>query len=272
MLTGSWRPPSRDLKFRVIPRTIGFLSWVCAIFLALLGCIQQGTQSQDVMPATQPQANTNTDRSSVLKFRGILQDHEGKRLIGVMGVLFAIYEQKDGGSPLWLEVQNVEADDHGRFVALVGTTKSNGISPELFGTEKIRWLGMQVLLPGESEQPRIRFVKNADELIAQGAARLFVLQNPADQHGTVEERAFGQARSVGREALAGASAEPAILVKSLPQRRPVIRGYRRRGRVGRKGRAPVPGGVIRVGRVGRPYVKVTAPSPAEGKPERIVKG
>ena len=101
------------------------------------------------------------DRSKVLEYKTVLRDHNGNRIAHVAGVMFGVYEQQEGGAPLWMEVQNVTPDKRGHFEALVGSTKKDGIPSELFDGEKTLWLGIQVLEPGETEQRRIRLVKGA---------------------------------------------------------------------------------------------------------------
>ena len=189
----------------------------CTLLIAL--CLLSCTSSQS--PA-RPQASTAdkqtspvsaTDVSRILKLRGILRDHEGKHLSGVVGVLFAIYEQENGGAPLWQEVQNVRADDRGRFLALVGETKSDGIDSEIVGPQTTCWLGMQMLLPGEIEQPRMRVVNSPEELIAERATELVIPQPSNDSQGAPE------AQSSTGETSAPDSSQPPPPKRSLGDRR-----------------------------------------------------
>lgn len=101
------------------------------------------------------------DRSKVLEYKTVLRDHNGNRITHVAGVIFDIYEQQEGGAPLWMEVQNITPDKRGHFEALIGSTKKDGVPSELFDGEKTLWLGIQVLEPGETEQRRVRLVKGA---------------------------------------------------------------------------------------------------------------
>ncbi len=127
---------------------------------------------------------TGLDPSRVLKLRAVLRDHNGKRLTGVVGVLFAVYEQQQGGAPLWQEVQNIQVENGGHFTALVGSTKRGGIFPELFPPEKTLWLGAQVLLPGEVEQPRMQLVSTPNGLMR--AAGPVIPANSGDQPATAQ--------------------------------------------------------------------------------------
>ena len=151
-------------------RKIGLPAIVALMFLCFTGCAEQksGTSPNPIATAEQiAPAKTDSDPPPVLKLRGVLRDHDGKRLDGVVGVLFAVYEQQQGGAPLWQEVQNIQVDTQGHFTALVGSTKREGISPELFGPQKTLWLGNQVLLPGEVEQSRIMLVSTPQGLVAE---------------------------------------------------------------------------------------------------------
>jgi len=74
---------------------------------------------------------------------------------GTVGITFAIYSDSSGGAALWQESQNVRVDQQGRYAALLGVTKLEGVPPELFSSGEPRWLGVQAQLPEESEQPRV---------------------------------------------------------------------------------------------------------------------
>jgi hypothetical protein len=73
-----------------------------------------------------------------------------------VGVTFAVYKDQDGGAPLWLETQNVQADSKGNYTVLLGSTKVEGLPAELFTSNGARWLGVQI--EGQAEQPRVLFV------------------------------------------------------------------------------------------------------------------
>jgi hypothetical protein len=169
-------PSASDLEVAVLLHRLGFLLCVSVTLVACSACTHGGLQTQEAAQATRPptQGKTDIERSKVLTFRGALKDHDGKRLTHVVGVMFGVYEQQEGGAPLWMEVQNVTPDRHGSFIALVGSTMTEGIPPELFDGEKSRWLGMQILLPGEAEQRRIRLVQGSKGL---RATRLVVPDN-----------------------------------------------------------------------------------------------
>jgi hypothetical protein len=152
------------------PRGIALQASLCLLVSCCAACTQRHSEAQpQAVPAGNQAAEVKTDlnRSRTLEFGGQLNDPEGKQLPAVVGVLFAIYEQQEGGAPLWQEVQNVEVNKRGRFKAIVGSTKGEGIPPELFAPEKAVWMGTQMLLPGQVEQPRIRLVGSDGILTAE---------------------------------------------------------------------------------------------------------
>ena len=94
----------------------------------------------------------------LIRFNGRALDAAGQPVVGVAGVTFAIYEEQNGGAPLWQETQNLATGADGRFSALLGATSATGIPPELFASGDSRWLGVLTQAPGASEQPRILLV------------------------------------------------------------------------------------------------------------------
>jgi hypothetical protein len=167
------------------PRGIGLLALLClAVIPHCGGCapVESSTPRKIDSAENQiPQSSAPSDHFRTLKIRGMLKNHEGQPLTGVVGVLFAIYEHQKDGAPLWQEVQNVEVDTRGHFTALVGSTTSEEIPAYLFSGEQIRWLGEQVMLPGEVEQPRIQVVSAAEGLRADQPLRLGVLGELGEQ-------------------------------------------------------------------------------------------
>jgi hypothetical protein len=94
----------------------------------------------------------------LVKFSGVLKNTLGVPRTGVVSMRFVIYGDETRGTPLWQEVQNVRLDQQGHYEVMLGATGSEGISMELFTSGEPRWLGVQALLPGEEEQPRVLLV------------------------------------------------------------------------------------------------------------------
>jgi hypothetical protein len=105
-------------------------------------------------------AQTSTQTASALprlvRFGGTVKDLNGNPLTDVVGITFALYSEKTGGAPLWLETQNATADSNGHYTVLLGSTKPEGLPAELFTSEQARWVGVQV--SGQAEQPRVLLV------------------------------------------------------------------------------------------------------------------
>jgi hypothetical protein len=88
----------------------------------------------------------------VVKFSGVLTDINRQPLTGTVGVTFSLYKESQGGAALWVETQNVALDKAGHYSVMLGSSKSQGVSSELFATGEARWLGVQA--QGQAEQPR----------------------------------------------------------------------------------------------------------------------
>jgi hypothetical protein len=153
------------MKLRIVCVVAAFLS------LVSLNAAQTSTQTASALPR-------------LVRFSGAVKDLSGSPLTGVVGITFALYSEQSGGAPLWLETQNVTADGNGRYTALLGSTKPEGLPAELFTTEQARWVGVQV--SGQAEQPRVLLVSAPYALKAGDAETIgglppsaFVLAGPA---------------------------------------------------------------------------------------------
>jgi len=85
-------------------------------------------------------------------YSGSVKDVQGKPLTGTVGITFSLYAAEEGGAPLWLETQNVQADSQGHYSVYLGATKPYGLPQELFVSGEARWLAVQPA--GQAEQPR----------------------------------------------------------------------------------------------------------------------
>ena len=92
----------------------------------------------------------------LVKFSGSLRDEAGHAKPGIAGITFALYKEQAGGTPLWLETQNVTGDSRGNYTVLLGSTKPQGLPADLFTSNEAQWLSVQV--EGQAEQARILFV------------------------------------------------------------------------------------------------------------------
>ncbi|HEX8814648.1 MAG TPA: hypothetical protein VF753_04030 [Terriglobales bacterium] len=88
----------------------------------------------------------------LVNYGGLLLGADGKPQTGTVGVTFALYASQEGGSPLWLETQNVRPDKTGHYSVQLGAANGQGLPTELFAAGQARWLGVQA--QGEAEQAR----------------------------------------------------------------------------------------------------------------------
>jgi hypothetical protein len=163
-----------------------------------------------ILPA-QPATKTATAVPRLVKFSGTLTDGGGKALTGVVGVTFAVYEGQEGGAPVWMETQNVQADGSGKYTALLGATRNEGIPAEVFGAGQ-RWLGVQA--QGEAERVRVLMTSVPYSLKAVDAETLgglpasaFALAAPAV--GIAGNGSRGASTASARALGASDSAKPA---------------------------------------------------------------
>ncbi|MGO9844624.1 MAG: hypothetical protein ACLPZF_26025 [Candidatus Acidiferrales bacterium] len=106
----------------------------------------------------------------LVKFSGTLKNISGAP--PVVAIRFVIYGDATGGTPLWQEVQNAQIDQQGHYDVMLGATASEGVPVSLFATGETRWLGVQALLPGQEELPRVLLVSVPYALQAENAETL----------------------------------------------------------------------------------------------------
>jgi len=215
-------------------RTVGVA--VSLLFSLSLGVPRMRAQQPVAAEPQAPSASVQSAREVVpalqvprlVKFAGAFKDELGKPRTGVVGVTFAIYKEQEDGAALWLETQNVELDEQGQYTVLLGATKSEGLPLELFTTGEPRWLGVQVNLPKEMEQPRVLLVsvpyalKAADaETLGGLPASAFALAAPS---GTVSgtsvsgttTQASAKSKTASRTSKTAASASVPAATNFIP--------------------------------------------------------
>ena len=143
----------------------------------------------------------------LVTFSGVLSDLNGKSLTGTVGVTFSLYKESEGGAPLWLETQNVQADKTGHYSVMLGSTTRQGLPSELFTTSDARWLGVQV--QGQAEQPRVLLVSVPYALKAVDAQTIGGLPPTAFVLATPPSSPSGSEQSDAVASL-GASSSPKL--------------------------------------------------------------
>jgi len=113
---------------------------VLAVLIACFGITSDAQQTTSVVP-------------TLVNFSGTLTDASGKPLTGTVGVTFYLYKDDQGGSPLWMETQNVQSDKAGHYTVALGSSKNEGLPTSLFASGEARWLAVQA--QGQAEQPRV---------------------------------------------------------------------------------------------------------------------
>jgi trimeric autotransporter adhesin len=133
--------------------------------------------------------NTNVIVPPLVSFSGVLTGVDRKPLNGVVGVTFLLYQDQQGGAPLWMETQNVEPDSRGHYTVMLGSTSSTGLPADIFVAGQAHWLGVQA--EGQQEQPRVLLVSAPYALKAGDAQTLgglpasaFVLAAPPNGAAT----------------------------------------------------------------------------------------
>jgi len=89
----------------------------------------------------------------LMRFSGVARSSGDAAQPGIVGITFALYAEANGGSPLWMETQNVQADATGHYSVLLGSTTVEGLPADVFTSEQARWVGVRI--SGEPEQARV---------------------------------------------------------------------------------------------------------------------
>ena len=115
------------MKFRVAFVVVGFFSLILPM-VAQTASNSAGSSAAAQIP-------------SLVNFNGVLADVNGKPLTGVIGVTFSLYKEQQGGSPLWLETQNVHAGKTGNYTVALGSSSSQGLPASVFaaGRSPLAW-------------------------------------------------------------------------------------------------------------------------------------
>ncbi|HTW58877.1 MAG TPA: hypothetical protein VMD99_12175 [Terriglobales bacterium] len=183
---------------------------VAALWSASFLASAQQTTTTTTTTTTPDASEAASPVPRLVQFSGFAKDLNGAPLSGVVGITFALYAQQNGGEPLWLETQNVQADARGHYSAQLGVTNSNGLPTDLFTSGEARWLGVQI--SGQDEQPRVLLLSVPYALKAGDAQTLgglppsaFVLAAPPN--GDLSVPAVEQS-TLGQTATASATAPP----------------------------------------------------------------
>src|SRR5208337_89479 len=173
-----------------------------------LGCVVVGFLSLVLSLAAQTSGSSPASAQvpPLIQFSSVATDEGGNTLSGVVSITFSLYNNQQGGEPLWMETQNnVQLDPTGHYSVQLGITKRNGVPTTLFTTGEARWLGVRI---GEqAEQPRVLLLSVPYAMKAGDAATIgglppsaFVLAAPPN----------GTAAAYVAESVTGQSVQPAV--------------------------------------------------------------
>ena len=73
-----------------------------------------------------------------------------------VNLTFEIYTVETGGTPIYVENQNIAPDAQGKFSVLLGSGSTNGLPTDIFSDNTARWLAVK--LPDGTEQSRVMLV------------------------------------------------------------------------------------------------------------------
>jgi hypothetical protein len=135
----------------------------------------------------------------VVKFSGVLTDTNNKPLAGTVGVTFSLYQESEGGAPLWVETQNVTPDKTGHYSVMLGSASAQGLPGSAFASGEARWLGVQA--QGQTEQPRTLLMSVPYALKALDAETV----------GGLPPSAFVQATAAGSSTASGTNPSGAAI-------------------------------------------------------------
>jgi hypothetical protein len=166
----------------------------CFVVLSFLSAVVCTTQAQTAASNASPTSGTQVPR--LIKFSGIAQDETKKPLSGVVGITFSLYKDQLGGSPLWVETQNIQADVTGHYTAMLGSASANGVPLSLFSSGEAHWISTQV--SGHEESARVLLLSVPYALKAADAETL----------GGLPASAFMHANAGGLEAKAASPSAP----------------------------------------------------------------
>ena len=137
----------------------------------------------------------------IINFSGIAKDESGQPMTGSFAITFALYQAQQGGSPLWVETQNVQADSNGNYTAPLGSATPGGLPLALFSSTEAHWISTQI--SGQPESARVLLLSVPYALKASDAETLgglpaaaFLQVNPAANAGTGTARSPGASPSL----------------------------------------------------------------------------
>jgi trimeric autotransporter adhesin len=126
------------------------------LLMSVLGMAQEPPDAASGVPSGNMATSGGGVVPPVIQFSDVATGEGGKPLAGTVEITFLLYNNFQGGEPLWSETQNVTLESSGHYSVYLGITKSDGVPMSLFTSGEAHWLGVQIA--GQAEQPRVFFV------------------------------------------------------------------------------------------------------------------
>jgi hypothetical protein len=105
--------------------------FACVFSLFLILAFARESFAQQTQAAPTASSTSASPVPRLIKFSGVLLDHQGQPLKGPVGVTFSLYAQQSFDAPLWMETQNVELDAKGVYAVLLGANTAAGLPEEM---------------------------------------------------------------------------------------------------------------------------------------------
>jgi hypothetical protein len=89
---------------------------------------------------------------SLIRFNGTLRDASVDQSAPTAELVFTIYADQSGSTPLWQEQQTVALDANRRYTILLGSASEGGVPRSIFATNDGRWLGIRAVDSSDEEK------------------------------------------------------------------------------------------------------------------------
>ena len=100
---------------------------------------------------TQPATTSLTAVPKLVRVSSSFHPVNGSAPAAVESVTLSIYAEEAGGTALWQETQNVSVESDGHYSVLLGSTRYEGLSQELFASGEPRWLLASTLMAWDTK-------------------------------------------------------------------------------------------------------------------------
>src|SRR5580658_2295239 len=131
-----------------------------------LGVVQIAVTCTGASEVAESSFNNQAVVPQVVRYAGVAQNRAGD----TVEALFRIYAAREGGEPLWSEMQRVTVGADQEYTVLLGAATDGGLPQTVFASGQARWLGVSI--EGASELARVPLVSVAYAMKAADAETL----------------------------------------------------------------------------------------------------